>query len=200
MKGTKKDIAVILCCLFAPILIGGIVVLSVRIYAEIEAARLRQRLPSPEEDYPAVQELLERRTFPTLNKALRASDEALMIGNPIYSYDFLTDGFQRDRYVYPLFCEGELLAAVCSIGDPSFMTETYLISFLPSQISRKIAFVHDINGWYAYDGTDFHLLIEFDYPDRDVYASIEDAENLSALAADLVLNEVVPVAPLEYEP
>ena len=204
MKKTAKDFIVILACLVAPFVFIGILYLAQYSFEEITEAReieaLRSQVPDLEKDSPDVLDMLERQDFPVLDQALLSTGNDPMIGNAISVYEYLPDGFQRLCYIYPLFCGDEILAAARISSPNYFFAEQYIDDHLTSQISRTIAVVYDYDTCYAYDGTEFQVLYEFDPHHTEYRGNIEDTADLSAFTAELVLSEVAPVAVLEYEP
>lgn len=204
MKKNTKDTIVILLCLMAPFLFIGILYLAQYSFEEITEARMieahRSQVPDLKKDSPDVLDMLERYDFPVLDQALRSTGNNLMIGNAISVYEYLPDGFVRLCYIYPLFCGDEVLAAARISSPNYFVPEPNLDGYLTSQISRTIAVVYDYDTCYTYDGSEFQLLYEFDPDHTEHRGNIEDADDLSAFTAELVLSEVAPVAVLEYEP
>ena len=154
--------------------------------------------PDPEMDYPAINDRLSA-SYPTVQN-MRSRQGDIYVGNPPYVYELLPDGFFRLRYVYPLFFQEEIVAAVKMSSERKFFPETLFHQFLQPFVGNSITIVSDDDACYAYDGTEFHLLYGFGKPDTEHRSSIEGAENISAFTEDLILTELTPVAVLEYEP
>lgn len=207
MKDKKKGFdPYALACLiifFVPLLFMGAMYLVENIRMTLNEESLRARLPDSEADYPAVAELLQRiEESPQLGKGhgLENVDfNNLSIGNPIYAYEYIDGRFEKVCFFYPIFEEDKMvtLITLTHIPDIHFVPDSYTFTYFSNYASCTAAFVYDDDYLNVYDGTEFYPLYEYVNTGR---SSIEAAEDISALTAELVLNEVAPVAPLEVYP
>ena len=154
--------------------------------------------PDPETDYPAINDRLIS-SYPTVQMT-RERQGDIYVGNPLYVYEFLPNGFFRLRYAYPLFFQEKIVAAVRMSSEGSFLPETLFHQYLQPLAGSSIAIVYDDDTCYAYDGTEFQVLYEFDPHHTEYRGNIEGTEDIFAFTAELTLTELAPVAVLEYEP
>ena len=198
-KEMKKGLIALLCCSASFVLLIGIIFIIQ--FVNYQAPPV----PDPELDYPGVKQGLHVAIVNLQNdpayEGQRLGVDAFSVGNPIFVYEYMPRGFRVSRYSYPLFIGGTVVASAEQVGGPhKFSSNVYAFtSHLNDYISQEIAIVFDEDGFYVYDGAEFHFLYPLDHTISS-RGNIEDAKKLSTHAEKLVLSELIPVAPLKDYP
>ena len=186
----KKFLIGLLCCVAAVALTVGIVSL-LQVGSDPVA--------DPQRDHPLVEESLSRHGFGTIRN-IQFRGGTVMIGNPIYVYELLTDGPSVLRYAYPFFSEGQVVGAAIPFSVNEFSAEQHFHSDLQDCVGKSIAVIYDREGCYAFDGKEFYALYHIGDSGSEERGRVQDVENVSALAENMIFNELIPVAPLKDYP
>ena len=200
IKEMKKGLIAFLCCSASFVLIVGIIFfIQITNYHAAPAP-----VPDPELDYPGVKQglgvvIANLRNDPAY-EGQRLGVDDFSVGNPIFVYEYKPWGFRVSRYSYPLFIDGTFVASAEQVGSPhNFSNVRAFAPYLNDYISQEIAIVFDEDGFYVYDGAEFHFLYSLDHTISSL-GNIEDAKKLSTHAEKLVLSELTPVASFEKQP